>query len=223
MSKRFLIILLACVAIFFGIIFVSKREANAPNSGGGDSNQLTNHVIGGGKKGVTLIEYGDFQCPACYGYEPTMREIREKYKDDITFQFRHFPLVEIHQNALSASRAAEAAGLQGKFWEMHDMLYEAQDPNGKSGWSGSPNPTTFFEDFAAQLSLDVEKFKTDFRSDQTNRAVQNDRSEAKKLGFSGTPSFMLDGKKIEEPKNEVEFFSKLIDEAIKAKQVPPSN
>lgn len=220
MSRRFVLILLACVAAFFGILFVSKHKAAAPTSGNGNnsSSQLSNHTTGSDKSGVTFIEYGDFQCPACYAYEPTMIQLRAKYKDQITFQFRNFPLVEVHKNALAAARAAEAAAIQGKFWEMHDKLYETQDPRGGSGWVASNNPSTFFDEMAQQLGLNITKFKEDSKSEQVNNVVQADRSDAKdRLKFTGTPSFVLDGKALENTKNDLEYFSKLIDAAIKSK------
>lgn len=212
MSKRFLLIMAAFVVVFIGILTVNKRKAAAPMPDNGtNSAQLTNHTSGSGKKNVTLIEYGDLACPACYQYYPLVEAVREKYKEEITFQFRHFPLVEIHQNALIAAKAAEAADLQGKFWEMYSKLYENQP-----SWRESKTPQQFFDDFATQLGLDLNKFHEDMRSDSVNAIVQADRADAKKRGFSGTPTFVLDGKHIDSPR-DVDGFSKLIDEAIKAK------
>lgn len=202
----------AFVVVFLGILITSKREAAAPSTDtDNNSSQLTNHTIGGGKKKVTLIEYGDFACPACYQYYPLVEQIKEKYKDDITFQFRHFPLVEIHPTALISAKAAEAADKQGKFWEMYSKLYENQPT-----WKDSNNPQTFFEDFATQLGLDLNKFREDMKSTAVNSSVQADRIEAKKQGYQGTPTFVLEGKHIDSPR-DLDAFSKLIDEAIKAK------
>lgn len=201
----------AFVVVFLGILITNKRKAAAPTPGGNTSAQLSEHKIGGGKKNVTLIEYGDFACPACYQYYPLVEQIKEKYKDDITFQFRHFPLVEIHQNALISAKAAEAADIQGKFWGMYSLLYENQP-----SWRDSQNPQPFFEDFATRLGLDLNKFREDMKTDAVNKVVQADRAEAKKQGYSGTPTFVLEGKHIDSPR-DIEGFSKLIDEAIKAK------
>lgn len=212
MSKRFAIILATCVVVFGGFLIFAKKDADAPTS----NTQPTNHTIGEGKSGVVLVEYGDFQCPACYAYEPVMKEIRNIYKGQITFQFRNFPLVQIHKNALLASRAAEAADLQSKFWEMHDKLYETQDPSGKSGWVAVGDPTSIFVNYAKELGLDEEKFKTDLKSSTVNDKIQADIREAQKFGFSGTPSFTLDGKVLEKP-SDLESFKKVIDDAIKAK------
>lgn len=212
MSKRFAIILALCVVLFGGFLIFAKKDANAPTSNA----QPTNHTIGEGKSGVVLVEYGDFQCSACYVYEPVLQEIRTTYKEQITFQFRHFPLIDLHPNAMIASRAAEAADTQGKFWEMHDKLFENQDPNGKTGWVAEKDPTNTFIGFAKELGLDVEKFKTDLKSSAVNDRIQADIREGKAFGFTGTPSFTLDGKAIEKPA-DLDGFKKLIDEAIKAK------
>jgi protein-disulfide isomerase len=221
MSKRFVLTLLAIAALFVGLLFVTKKDASAPTNNGDNNNnasQLTNHTYGEGKKGVTLIEYGDFQCPACGAYEPIVHQLREKYKSDITFQFRHFPLTEIHQNALIAARSAEAAGMQNRFWEMHDLIYENQ-----RAWESSPNAGKIFEDYATQLGLNLDKFREDVKSDATNRAVQADRNEAKRLGFSSTPTFVLNGQKLEQNPRDADAFDKLIADAIKAKQASQSN
>lgn len=211
MSNRFTLVIIALIVGFAGIFWVTKKKADAP-ANGNNSSQLTEHKFGNGTSGVTLVEYGDFACPACYQYFPIVEQVREKYKEQITFQFRHFPLLEIHQNALLASRAAEAAGNQGKFWEMYAQLYQTQ-PN----WKDSSNPQPLFEQYAQQLGLNQQKFITDLKSDQTNTVIQADRNDAKGRGFSGTPTFMLNGKQIESPR-DAESFYKLIDEAIAAKK-----
>ncbi len=214
MNNRFLITLLILTTIIVGIFIFSKKDNK--DSTTTKNIQPTNHIKGQGKSGVTLVEYGDFQCPACYQYEPMVRQIVDKYIDQITFQFRNFPLSSIHPNAFAASRAAEAADKQGKFWEMHDKLYETQDPSGKSSWNASSNPSTFFHQFAKDLGLDVEKFKADYASEQINSLINADLTEGKKIPVEGTPTFQLNGVKIENPRS-FEDFAKLIDEAIKTK------
>jgi protein-disulfide isomerase len=215
MNKRFVIVLAACVAVFVGLVLFNKREASAPDANkDNQSGQLSSHVVGTGTTGVTLTEYGDFQCPACFQYYPLVKQVKEKYGDRIKFQFRHFPLSEIHQNAIIAARAAEAAGLQGRFFEMHDKLYENQKT-----WEATTNPGQIFEDYASQLALNVDKFRTDMKSEQTNRTVQADRSEAKRLGYSSTPTFEINGAQVEPPR-DLQSFYKLIDDAIANKQTP---
>lgn len=213
MSKRFILILAACVVAFAGLLLLNKNKSNAPSqNGGSSSSKLSDHTVGQGTTGVTLTEYGDFQCPACYQFYPIVKAIKQKYGDQITFRFRHFPLTEIHQNALIGARVAEAAGLQGKFFEMHDKLYDNQPT-----WSESQNPTQFFEQYAQELGLDVNKFREDMKSTAVNDTVQADRAEARRLGYSSTPTFEINGSKIENPRN-LEGFTKLIDDAIAAKQ-----
>ncbi len=210
MNKRFLVILAAVILLLGGIFWLtSDKKAAAPTS----QAQLSNHTIGGGKSGVVLIEYGDFACPACYQYYPLVEQVHKKYNDQITFQFRNYPLVEIHQNALIGARAAEAANLQGKFWEMYNLLYTNQP-----SWRDSNNPSAAFDSYAQQLGLNVNKFRQDIASEQVNNIVQADRAEAKRLGFDGTPTFVLNGKKVEENPTSLDAFNKLIDAAITAKK-----
>jgi len=212
MSKRFLFILAAIVIVFGGLLVFNKRETNTPTENGGkETAELTQHKLEG-SSGVVLIEYGDFQCPSCGQYHPLLKELKQKYKGKVTFQFRHYPLVEIHQNALVSARAAEAAAMQGKFWEMHDMLFENQ-----TSWSDSTNPTPIFEGYAEKLGLDMDKFRTDIKSEQTNDIVQADRAEARRLGYQSTPTFELNGQKIDNPAS-LDAFTKLLDDAIKQKQ-----
>jgi protein-disulfide isomerase len=219
MDKRFAAILAAIVIIFAGIVLVGRNNDKGAEGASNTKAQATNHVKGEGSKGVTLVEYGDFQCPVCAAYEPAVRQVYEKYKDDIKIQFRHFPLQSIHENALAGSRAAEAAGLQGKFWEMHDLLYDNQQ-----SWAKSGSPQTFFEQYAQQVGVNVDQYKKDFASSKVNDTVNADMAEGTKLKITGTPAFFIDGKEIPntdvstENRPDLEKFSKIIDDAIKAKQ-----
>ena len=209
MSKRFIIIIAILFLGFVGFLVFNKDKSNAP--GGNNSSQATNHVIGAGKKGVTLVEYGDFQCSACYAYYPVLKDIKKKYGDDITFQFRNFPLTQIHQNAFAAHRAAEAAAKQNKFWEMHDLLYEQQRT-----WSTSSNVVRIFEDYATQLGLNIDTFKKDYASSEVSAVINADIDAGNKFNINSTPSFVINGKKIDNPKDvTVEGFSKVIDSYIK--------
>jgi protein-disulfide isomerase len=207
MNKQFFVILTAVVILLIGVFVLTKDEASSPS---GTTGQVSNHSQGAGNKGVTLIEYGDLQCPACKSYYPLLKEVKKEYGDDITFTFRHFPLIQIHNHAYLAARAAEAAGLQGKFFEMHDLLYESQD-----SWSALPDPTETFESYATQLNLDLEKFKIDMFSEQVSATINADLEEAKSVGAESTPTFVINGEKLEENPRDLESFKKLIDEKIK--------
>lgn len=211
MNNRFVIILIACVAVFLGLIVFIKKDASAPSDG--QVVAASNHVQGAGTSGVTLVEYGDFQCAACGAYYPLLKEVKAKYGDQITFQLRHFPIVSIHPNTMSAHRAAEAAGMQDKFWEMHDLLYERQ-----SAWSDSNNPSAIFKGYAEEIGLDMDRYNTDLVKAEIGSIIQEDLKAGKALDVTATPGFVLDGKLIETNPRSVEDFSKLIDEAIAARQ-----
>ena len=209
MSKTFWAIIAAIILIFGGIIFLNKKEANAPTSNA----QPTSHIRGAATSAVTLVEYGDFECPACGQYYPIVEQVFEKYKDKIKFQFRNLPLIQAHQNALAAHRAAEAASNQNKFWEMYNLLYQNQ-----VSWSTSSNATAMFEQYATQLGLSVQRFKTEAASAKTNDIINADIVEFKKTKQTmSTPTFFLNGELIK-PKATVESFSQLIDEALAAKK-----
>lgn len=214
MDKRFISILAAVVVVLGAVFWFTRDTSKTDTQSNSSTNvQASNHVIGDNAKKVTLVEYADFQCPACGAYFPIIQEVKEKYKADIQFQFRHFPLTQIHQNARAAHRASEAAAKQGKFWEMHDVLYQQQQT-----WQSQTDPKATFEGFAAQLGLKLDQFKTDFASNEVNDIINADFAEGQKLGVNSTPTFFLNGKKIEESPRDVEGFSKLIDEAIKSNQ-----
>ncbi len=203
MDKRFLAILGVIILAFVGYLLFQGNDASAPQTNANP----TNHVKGEGS--VTLVEYGDFQCPACAQYYPVVEQVVDKYSKDITFQFRHNPLVSIHPNAFAASRAAEAAGKQGKFWEMYDKLFANQND-----WATASSPTSFFETYAKQLGLNLDQYKQDFKSTAVNDAVQADLAEGKKLGVKATPTFVLNGKVITNPGANLDAFSEVIDKAI---------
>jgi len=208
MSKTFWAVIAIIVIVFGGIIIFNNHKSGSSSSNA----KPTNHVEGSTKTGVTLVEYGDYECPYCGAYHPTVKQVATKYADRIQFQFRNLPLLQVHQNALSSAKAAEAAGLQGKFWQMHDMLYESQ-----SSWSSSSNAASIFEQYAAQLSLNVAQFKQDYASDAVNNTITADINAFLKTGNEeSTPTFFLDGKKVQ-PANTVTSFSSLIDAEIAKK------
>lgn len=210
MSKQLIAILVVIILGLFGVLMLTKKEDPKTSSSSQSSqNQGSNHTVGAGNKKVTLVEFGDFQCPACKSYFPIVHEVQQSYGDDITFQFRHYPLVQIHPNATISARAAEAAGKQGKFFEMHDLLYTNQD-----SWSQSSNPSTVFESFATQLKLNVDQFKKDMADAATLAIINADTKAAQAAGANSTPTFVINGKKVESNPKSVEEFKKLIDDEI---------
>ena len=222
MSNRFFITVIALIVLFVGGFAFTKQRDNKEAGNGTTTSAPTNHVYGKDKAEVVLVEYGDYQCSACYSYEPLVHDVREKYKDRIAFQFRNFPIVSSHPNAFVAARAAEAAALQNKFWEMHDKLYETQDPSGKTGWVASSNPTSFFVSFATELGMDADRFQKDMNSSEVNNLINADIAEGRKVPVNGTPTFVLNGKKVEQEMRSVEDFYKLLDEAL-AEKAPKSS
>ncbi len=154
---------------------------------------------------IVLVEYSDFQCPACAAFEPVVKEITTEFPQ-ITFVYRHFPLIMIHQNADLAAGAAEAAGNQGKFWEMHDLLFEKQKE-----WEFSTT-SKIFSDYAATLKLDVEKFNTDITSAETRKKINDVYRGGVQSGVNATPTFFLNGKQVS-PRS-VDQFKQLIKDAL---------
>lgn len=149
---------------------------------------------------VVLIEYLDFECEACGAYYPLVKQLSEEYKNDVLFVSRYFPLPG-HKNGLPAALAVEAAGKQGKFWEMYNLLFENQ-----TVWGEKPaSDPTIFENYAKELGLDTEKFKQDVSSDEVKNRVSRDRDSGTQLGVNGTPSFFLNGLKVANPKSPTAF------------------
>lgn len=212
MSKQFLGVVVAILVVFIGIFALSSNKSSQTSSNGKSSSAtLTQHIEGQGTTGVTLTEYGDYECPFCGQYFPTVKKVVAEYGDKIKFQFRNFPLTSIHQNAFAAARAAEAAGLQNRFWEMNDLLYQTQ-----SQWTSASDPTTIFDQFAQQLGLNLNQFKADYASSKVNDLINADEAEGNKLGIQGTPTFFLDGKQIQVA-NTTSSFEKLINAEIATK------
>ncbi len=148
----------------------------------------------------TIVEYSDFQCPACKSYEPIVKDIEKEFGSSVRIVYRHFPLTQIHKNSLAASYAAEAAGIQGKFWEMHDLLFEKQEL-----WAESTTAADLFVGYAQELGIDMEKFKTDRVSAQVRDRVQRDSDSGTAAQVPGTPTFFLNGKHIDSPRSFAAF------------------
>lgn len=166
----------------------------------------TDWVLGNPNAVVTLVEYADFQCPACGYYAPLIKRVFENSSTTMKIVFRHFPLPQ-HMNAVPASLAAEAAGMQGKFWEMYDMLFDKQ-----IDWETSSDPKTVFTEYAKTLGLDTVKFSADFDLESLKTKITASSRGGAKGGVNSTPTFFINGKKITNPTN-YEDFKKLVDEA----------
>jgi protein-disulfide isomerase len=149
------------------------------------------HLRGRADAPVLLEEYGDFQCPPCGFFHPILKRLEGEYPTQLRVAFRHYPLRGMHKNAAEAARAAEAAALQGKFWQMHDMLFEKQKE-----WSEAAPARPVFLNYARTLGLDVQKFTQDIDSTTVSNRVMNDENEGSARGVTGTPTVFLNGREV---------------------------
>lgn len=223
MTKRtWIIFILAVTLLLGGLIAYSRSESpNIDTSkidvgtyqrASAENGEIADHAFGSTDSKVVVVEYGDFQCPSCATNAPKFKAIAEAYKDKITFVFRNYPLTSIHPNALAAASAAEAAGLQGQYWQMHDLLYDKQ-----SEWSLLPSDKRLdkFTEYAQQLGLDVDKFKADVASENVSKKINYDLALGRKKSIKGTPSVFINGREVDSSVwgNEAEF-KKLIDDEL---------
>ena len=149
------------------------------------------HSVGPVEAPVTLEEFGDFQCPPCGLLHPVLKEMEKEFGSQLRVIFRHFPLAQTHPHAIPAARAAEAAGMQGKFWQMHDMIFENQ-----SAWHKAFDARPTFEGYAVKLGLDMEKFRRDVTSTAVDQRIALDGRRANAMGVTGTPTVFMNGREI---------------------------
>jgi protein-disulfide isomerase len=220
MTKGRWFVFIAICLVVFGVLILNTKSSEVtvntvdPSKVITASKPIPDHVFGTEAKKVVLIEYGDFQCPACGNLYPSLKPLKERYKDQLTFVFRDFPLTSLHPNALAGAAAAEAAGLQGKFWQMHDVLYENQ-----TEWStlDSDKRTGQFVTYATRLQLDASRFKKDIDSDKVLQKIKRDQALGKKIGASATPTLVLNGKTLEQNQWQTpERLESTLRDAIKA-------
>lgn len=162
--------------------------------------QSNDWVKGNRNAAVVVVEYSDFQCPYCNIYAKLSTQLADEFPEDIAVVFRHFPLKTIHTNAEMASQAAEAAGLQNKFWEMHDLVFTNQET-----WINNQIPEEVFANFAGLLELDVDQFKIDINSKTVKDKINKQIKNSTMLDIQGTPTFFINGQKINNPKSYDEF------------------
>ena len=182
-------ITLATIIVFFGIFLLSGQSSSkAPEAVDlvGDGSTM----LGKKDASVALVEFGDYQCPACRASEPIVKQVIHDYKDRIKFVFRHYPL-PFHRNAEPAAEAAEAAGEQGKFWEYHGLLYENQED-----WSKQSNPRKIFEDYAKELNLNLDQFRQALDEHKFLDKIRSDKKAGDVAGISGTPTFFINQEKL---------------------------
>lgn len=235
-TKTWIIFGAVCVAILGGLIAFSRSQKPASDTTGIDASSITKassangdiaeHVDGNASSKIRLIEYGDFQCPYCGDAHPVIKSVMEDYGDKISFVFRNFPLTTAHPNALAAATAVEAAGLQGKYWQMHNLVFESQ-----SEWSSltSEQRTARFTTYATQAGVtDLEKFKADISTgDSIKKKISFDQSLARGLGVTGTPAFFVNGEKVDQGiqssiiKGEDKLLRELLDKKLKEENIAP--
>ncbi len=213
-------IITVTVLLLVGGVFFASRGGPSSPSEASDSTPVSEDnkkllevssddwIKGNKDSNVTLIEYLDFECEACGSYYPLMKQLSEEFKTEVRFINRYFPL-PAHKNGMTAALAVQAASKQGKYWEMHNILFDNQ-----KSWGEKPtSDPSLFEGYAKQIGLNVEQFKKDVTSQEVKDRVNRDKDSGTKLGVNGTPTFFLNGEQLQNPKSP-EDFKTLIKAAI---------
>lgn len=187
-------ILLLFVVLITGAVIILSRSSSKvivdDGVKGVNIDYEKGQKIGSSSANLKLVEFSDFQCPACKAAEPAIKEILATYPDQVQFIYRHFPLPQ-HKNAKAAAIIAEEAAKSGKFWQMHDLLFETQE-----NWSNLADPIDYFADLAARLELDKEQVKKALLDRPYERKINEDIADGQNLGVTSTPTFFLNGKKL---------------------------
>ncbi|KRB73118.1 disulfide bond formation protein DsbA [Nocardioides sp. Root190] len=205
------LLLVAVVAVVIAglLAFAGRDSSDANPSAGASDTRLVredSRVIGQpGSTDVVLVEFLDFECEACRAAYPIVEQLREKYGDQVTFVARYFPLPG-HYNSERAARAVESAARQGKFDQMYQKMYETQE-----SWGEQRVPLDdFFRDLAQGIGLDMETFDADYGSAEVAERVQRDVADGTSLGVQGTPTFFLDGERLQ-PESSADFENAIAD------------
>ena len=174
------------------------------------------HIRGNPDALVTLEEFGDFECPSCKNLATFLDDLIKEYHPRVRLIFRNFPLA-MHQHSRDAALAAEAAGLQGRFWEMHDMLFREQDV-----WSSATDAKMLFDSYAETLGLNVNQFRKDLNSDKVRGHLESDQARAKSQGVKTAPTLFIEKHQMGTNEANPDGLRRLVDEAVKVKtSVPP--
>ena len=218
MTKEAKILIAIAIVVLIGGVLLAIYANPQPAEPGKavDEKSLirdSSHMTGKPTAKVNLVEFGDYQCPGCAAAAPRVKEVVEFYKDnpDFNFVFRNFPLTQIHPNAMISAEAAEAAAAQGKFWEMHEMIYTKQ-----AEWSTNADPLEIFAGYASSLGLNVDQFKGQVSQQSAKDVIAADLKDGEAVGIDSTPTFFINGVKIEQQTvPTVEELKAKIDEALK--------
>jgi protein-disulfide isomerase len=217
--KRYLpfVIVVGMALITFGsgtMLYRAKRPQvkNIPEGQSVAAKSDTSaHVRGNPDASVTLEEFADFQCPPCGQFAPFAEELLREYDSRLRVVFRNFPL-PVHEHAREAALAAEAAGFQGKFWEMHDTLYREQSARSKA-----PNARELFESYAGTVGLNMDQFKKDMDSDKARERVDSDHALGDSLGVSVTPTVFINNRPVNPYEKNPEGVRAAINAALEEK------
>lgn len=188
--------LITAVILIVGVYFLSKGQTSTSVLGDATDPSLLirqdsfQTASSSAQTKVTLVEFGDFECPACGASYPVVKQLKSDYSNDLNIVFRNFPLTQ-HKNALIGAKAAEAAGVQGKFWEMHDKLFENQ-----TDWSTSQNPKEKLIQYAKDLGLNIDQFQKSLDDPSIAQKIERDRNDGNTLGVASTPTFFINNQKI---------------------------
>ncbi|MEA4910737.1 hypothetical protein SDC9_07769 [bioreactor metagenome] len=214
--------ILAIIVILFGLnYFISQKNKNNTEVVDKVANNQT--TMGDPDSKVKIVAYSDFQCPACAGFgivfPEVYKNIIEKYgPTSLSLVYKYFPLTSIHPNALLAGYSAEAAGNQGKFWEMHDILFEKQ-----SDWGNVLDAKSKIEGYARDIGLDMAKFISDRDSGEVQKIVNDSLTEAKKLGLTHTPFVFMNGLEMTNLSLSAEDIQNRIEQELERLNVSPIN
>lgn len=193
LMKPIIVIVLAVGVAAGAAVFLSRgTDKPAENSSTPSHADIKGgHIRGAENAPVTLVEFGDYECPSCGAYHPFVKEILTRYPDKVRIEFHHFPLVGVHPNAMTGAMAAEAAGEQGKFWEMHDALFENQPM-----WGESRNPEPVLINIASRIGLDVNRFMQSLRNPALQDRILKDVTRGNELQINETPTFFINGERV---------------------------
>lgn len=199
MKNPWVVIAFIMAVLIAGSVWYSNSVSDKYDEG---VNTDISHIKGNPEAAITLVEFSDFQCPACAQAHPVVEDVLKEFGDKIKFEYKHFPLPG-HPLAEPAARAAEAAGQQGKFFEFYNLLFENQN-----AWTKSANPTAVFVQYAEELGLDVQKFRQHMKSSLLSDHIDANRKEGFELGVTGTPTFFLNGEKMT-PNSFADFYKQI--------------
>jgi len=211
--KRFapfiIVVVVALVAVGGGIYFYNLKRAANPPPKVAKTEETTEsvHVLGPADAAVTVEEFGDFQCPPCSKLSEPLNQLQKQY--NLRLIYREFPLA-IHVHAKEAAFAAEAAGRQGRFWQMHDLLYREQ-----AVWSKSTDARALFNAYAGMLQLDLDRFKTDMDSSEVQQQVEIDSHRGAAIGVKNTPTIFINNEAVPGPQSNPESLTPLVEAAVK--------